>query len=667
MGNDHVSCLDGGPSESRFCSAFPASSGLRAVILPRRGRSSSFQGVGVPHPFALQLLKHLDMLLRYSANRTKTGQFLEANLQAHQLETGTKYGIFQQVFCNTGILTSDTWVKRVWEELDSLDMHVEFLSPRLELQRDGDQRLMQIFIDALVDQTTLKWLNWCRVYLHAVTLSDIVTADGAQITREAWSGFRDSHRLDRYVWPRTARPASRWWDVWRACLARTVLAPSVHRRLTRPLGEWNAPDLHWRWQYSPETRSLYHLEGSLWVRTTPFPTPSRHRRFRIPLVQSFASNLPQDCVRASVEFHSRPSRESKGWVSVLGVGSHVERQLTNPNSILDVWRQQRASVTPNYGWVPETVTIEGSEQRLLLALRQGKLRAISDGSYKNQLGTACVQIRTLTGSDVMWILCQTPGKPEDQSSTRSELIGLLAALMALGWMAQLLDPPPPEPPPVEVACDGLVALRKSFYRYHLKPSEAQFDLASTIRETIRRLPLSPKSRHVRGHSDRKRPQAMLDWFELRNLEVDSKAQAYRRHLESIGVTSTSNPCFFDEPAALFISNEKVSRVDFSQLLDSVTLPDLKEHWATRFRLSPAQWEEVDWTSVSRAMHALPAKLQRWTAKHTTGFCGVGKFRVRWKSDTNSSCPRCSDCPIEDHLHVPRCHGVTAVAEWKKTT
>jgi len=144
----------------------------------------SFQGVGVPHPYAIQMTKHLDMLLRHQANRTKTGKFLEANIQAHQLETGTAYGIFQQVYSNTAILASD--------------IHVEFNSPPLLLQRQGDQLLTDMFMEALVDQSTLKWLNWCRTYLHAVTLSDIVTADGKHITLFAWTGIRGNHRLDWY-------------------------------------------------------------------------------------------------------------------------------------------------------------------------------------------------------------------------------------------------------------------------------------------------------------------------------------------------------------------------------------------------------------------------------------------------------------------------------------
>ena len=159
-----------------ICRNFP-----RAVVMA----SVSLQGLGIPNSFACQLYAHLDMLLRHPANRTDTAKYLENKLQSHQLETGTSFGLFQQDYSNTAILASDTWLKRVWEELESVDMYVAFDSPVLELQRDGDALLVEVFMDAEVDQETLKWLNWCRLYLQVSSVADICTADGKFIRQAA--------------------------------------------------------------------------------------------------------------------------------------------------------------------------------------------------------------------------------------------------------------------------------------------------------------------------------------------------------------------------------------------------------------------------------------------------------------------------------------------------
>ncbi|CAJ1947522.1 unnamed protein product [Cylindrotheca closterium] len=47
-------------------------------------------------------------------------------------------------------------IKQTWSDLDSLSIHLEFDSPSLQPMRQGDQLLVDLFIDSLVDQLTLK-------------------------------------------------------------------------------------------------------------------------------------------------------------------------------------------------------------------------------------------------------------------------------------------------------------------------------------------------------------------------------------------------------------------------------------------------------------------------------------------------------------------------------
>ena len=168
-----------------ICRTFPRD----VVYGPQR-----FQGLGVPHPLGTQLIRQIDMMLRHPANRTTTTGYLEACLQSHQLATGTSYGLLQQDYSNTAILASDTWLKRTWKPLDKYQIHLEFDSPPLTLTQEGDLLLNDAFIDLEVDQKSLKWLNWCAKWLHVVTLSDIVTADGKYIELEAWQGDRSNQR-----------------------------------------------------------------------------------------------------------------------------------------------------------------------------------------------------------------------------------------------------------------------------------------------------------------------------------------------------------------------------------------------------------------------------------------------------------------------------------------
>ena len=182
------------------------------------------------------------------SNRTKTGNYMEANLQAHQLETGTSFGILQQVYHNTAILASDTWMKRVWRELEELDIYVACNSPALSLRCQDDALLVDLFINLEVDQHELLWLNWCRMFLQVCTVSDLVTADGRFIRRSMWDGIRDDCTRSPYQWPRTVRPSRPHWDLWQSTLSRALLASNgPHQPLRQPLGHWTDPLEDWNW------------------------------------------------------------------------------------------------------------------------------------------------------------------------------------------------------------------------------------------------------------------------------------------------------------------------------------------------------------------------------------------------------------------------------------
>ncbi|CAJ1956253.1 unnamed protein product [Cylindrotheca closterium] len=237
------------------------------------------KGLGVPHLFGKQVYKHLEMILRHMLGGTKPGAYMDANLQAHQLETGTSFGLLQQDYQNTSILASDTWLKRVWKELESLDMYVAFDSPALSLRWHHDALLIDLFIDLEVDQDDLLWLNWCRMFLQVATVSDITTADGRYIRQCIWNGFRDDTYRTPYNWPRTVRPGRPYWELWQRTLSRALLpSHGQHHPLLQPLGHWHDNFESWNWLWSP-TVGLFHREGAAWTHLALAGSSTISRRY----------------------------------------------------------------------------------------------------------------------------------------------------------------------------------------------------------------------------------------------------------------------------------------------------------------------------------------------------------------------------------------------------
>ena len=625
-----------------------------------------FQGLDLPHPFATQTFRQLDMLLRHPANRTQTNRYLSAVLQSHQLETGTSFGILQQDYSNTGILASDTWVKRCWKQLEELDIFVACDTPIPATRCSGDSLLMEIFMEAEVNQDDLLWLNWCRLYLQVVTVSDLLTANGRAIRRSIWRGLRDDHGQDLYAWPRTVRPTPRHWETWRRVLSSIFLRPSS-LLLQEPLGPWHDDSSRWRWVYSPSTHLLFHRHGAAWVPYRRSSTRSTTRMFsrlqdsqdpRINLFGWWALPLPLDVQRATVD------RSPQSSILLTGLGNNFAPPMEPPSpSLLRRWREVEESVTSHLGWAPSEIMIEGSEARIAQRLLHNELRIVSDGSYKHPLGTAVTILQAKDGPDRVIIFSQTPGQVKDQSAYRSELIGILAGVMVTEWLRLEWFPYLHHHPfHVEFACDGLSALRNSFGPKQLKPTQRQFDLLSAIRCAIADCPVQWRYRHVDGHRDKTVAWANLTWWEQRNVEADRMAGIFRRLLRRNHISEAPNARFFSEPSALFIHGVKQSRLDLEQIRVLVSRPQFKDKWQVQTE------DELDWSALRRSMQALRPGLQRWLSKHSFGQCGVGRWLKRWDSSACDKCPMgCKKPPHEVEetaLHVPRCTSASATMAWE---
>ncbi|CAJ1927440.1 unnamed protein product [Cylindrotheca closterium] len=208
-----------------------------------------------------------------------------------------------------------------------------------------------------------------------------------------------------------------------------------------------------------------HFSGHLWIPSVSLASTSRQHPFYLP--RHFNPDLPPlpvDAVGALVFVFPSRSPIHKSRVLLHSTGPHLPaKPPAPPTSFLDLWHHFGSlAESGSHSWVPEVITIEGSEDRLAQALLAGSLCAVSDGSYKAKVGTACAQILTEDCRDIIWITCQTPGKFEDQSSRRSKLIGLMASLLVLGWISQVAHLKLfASQPSVEMACDGLIALDKA--------------------------------------------------------------------------------------------------------------------------------------------------------------------------------------------------------------
>jgi hypothetical protein len=151
---------------------------------------------------------------------------------------------------------------------------------------------------------------------------------------------------------------------------------------------------------------------------------------------------------------------------------------------------------PHNTWILDELEVSGLCQDVTKSIEQGTARAVSNGSFKDSLGAAafCI-VSPETGSYVQG--CHTvQGSGKSQSAYRSELSGILgiqrlATLLQKQYQLTTRR--------IRLACDGLSALRQSFFHSPAVPTRPQFDYLQVIRKNVNASSLNWKGRHVSGH------------------------------------------------------------------------------------------------------------------------------------------------------------------------
>jgi hypothetical protein len=112
------------------------------------------------------------------------------------------------------------------------------------LPRENDILLMDLFMSLNFTSVQLQQLNSCRLFLSALTVSDITAADGKYILPSYLNGNSPTDRSSILKWPRQPKPPVSSWTLWNNALAHI----STNRKLHKRLGLWvDKPHQQWTW------------------------------------------------------------------------------------------------------------------------------------------------------------------------------------------------------------------------------------------------------------------------------------------------------------------------------------------------------------------------------------------------------------------------------------
>ena len=598
-----------------------------------------FQGLGLKHPYTTMGIAHIRFIMEHCRADTDLGKNFRINLECLKLEVGVGGSILSNRFQDYCVLATHGIVKHTWQFLAEHKMFLYDNVSDLVLRRERDTFLVDAFRLRGFKGKALRRLNLCRLFLQVSTLSDIVNGFGTHITTASQTGTKDRTRPNYHCYPNQGPVPHQIWEEWRNALSLTFCGGHSSMRLINPLGMWiDEEHAQWKWFYSPGENRIYERRSHDWG-AYRFIFTQRHGRHKTFQYSQDVSDAPNDLQRATI-IQRNPSR-------ILCTGWSRDKEIpsdTPPTSLSELID----SLPESQRWAFEHFKCDDDGKTIAEAIRLGTAVAVSDGSFKNELGSAALVIE---GSDSQHRILAghlTPGPLSAQSSFRSELSGLYGIVLMVNTICRFYDITEGQ---VSCACDGEQAITQAFANpqyYHAQTVNSDFDLLSAIHTLLQDSPVKWQHRHVKGHQVEDETSTLDRWAILNN-EMDGTAKAvWAFHQDE----QPQNIEIEGEYWPLYLSSGKVTGNIDAEIRDYIHGEDLVQRWITKERIPDDAGRLVNWEACGEAIKALGLSRGLWIVKHISGVCGVNAMMKLWKKRSSDACPRCGE--IEDAQHVWWC-------------
>lgn len=615
-------------------------------------------GANFRHLYIQQGGGQIVMFIRHWRLKSTAGKLLRVALSWFQQQTGVSYSILEKVTSSLPHLESK-WIGSLRQFLAETDMYLQVDAKSIpKLQRHYDYYLMDAILESKqFTDAEIRRLNYCRLYLKAVTLADITVIKGDYLDEPKLSGqvsLVSSRTHGNAIYQE--RPSAREWALWRKmCKA---LWCDDDGRLREPLGHWLIPTLQQRQQHQAyfEHIELCGSDAILWVRIndaeytrciqTESPWVYRETKILRPWHELPSHAAPSEVEHIGPQLwnlrHSAPTTFPSRTIPAATFAQFV--------SSLPLWE---AELLHNVDLAEDPFTVSD-------ALSHG-IRAVSDGSvWTDNQGAYGWMLSSDLGDRVARGMGPARGAKVD--SYRAEAYGMLTILCFLRRLAEfttqvepwtgilatdsqsLLDTITVKPPKGDVASPQY-AHRK--HVAHLDVKCPEWDLLSSILIELQRWP-GITLQHVRGHQDRKTAYTRLPLLAQLNVDADLMATTYQcEH----GM-SRPEVLLTDTAGVHLVTPRGSATKDYdSAIRYQATKPGLSKHIQERYEWSDRTMSNVNWTAHGSSLRK---KIQRKThyTKLVHGILPTGKHMHR-KDPFRSLCPLCQDT-AEDWCHILKC-------------
>jgi hypothetical protein len=176
---------------------------------------SRYGGLGFRGLFVEQGIGQVEMLVWHLRANSTQGTLIRITLAWWQLVVGVSHPLLESTNLSIPHLAPN-WLSSMRSFLDQMDasIHIDGAKEMLPMPlRENDASIMDVILSLPdVSKSHLRAFNRCRIYFGVAQLSEIGSADGTSIARDAWEGWRP--RLSPLMWPYQPCPGQTSFRVW---------------------------------------------------------------------------------------------------------------------------------------------------------------------------------------------------------------------------------------------------------------------------------------------------------------------------------------------------------------------------------------------------------------------------------------------------------------------
>lgn len=592
----------------------------------------TYAGLKLLHSYDLHGMQKLKFLRFHLQKMDYTGKLIFIQLQHIQLQLGIKESFLNVSYDIYSDFIEDSWLKHMWKYVYDRDVRLDLKMPITQsLQREGDEFLMDI-LRPHYPKHHLLIINKMRIHMRLLFLSDVVDINGTKVLPQLHN--RLTYRTSTLAWPRQCWIRS-WTSLW-----ENVCHILNQHLSNRKLGTWRI--FHNKWK-AFVTNDNNYLQYDM---TTYRLQKSHTRSVSYTRTNKILHNLkfinPCDIV------------ENNKTISLISTMS-----MTND------WSR---AIIPYKIDLQQEYLLFGKFQRdneddIVQVIKSNKAKMSCDGSVVENKGSFAYGIAG-TGSNLLFLQHSPVHGDVDITSTKAELMGILACLKYLHYLQQKHKIYTNNR--IIISADNQEAISAS-----KKPLNsiscayiAEGEIILEIQYWVKVLPFSLQFVHVRGHQDKKDEFSTLSPLAQMNIQMDTHAKKYFTTPTNSPTWQQISPFLLHSTISFRSRYTRITNNFYSNVLQQYTGSRAEDQMQQKLNLTDKTMQLIDWENLKYFFRTKKGYERYKLLKCVHRQWPVMKRNFDWGESKSPTCVLCN-VETESCDHVLQCtseHTTTVARE-----